>query len=414
MPKINTPFFIASRLSAEKSTPKNKVMVDIATLSVTVSIAVMIVAIAVIVGFKKEIAAKVVGFSSHIQIVNLDNNNSYETVPVSADQPFLAPLRELSGVVSVNEYAVKAGVMRHNDAIQGVVLKGVSSGFDWAFFKENLVTGSVPLIVDSVKTKEVLISSSLASLMQLQPGDKFEMMFIEEPPRRDRYTVSGIYETSLAEFDKIMVIADIRNIQRLNRWDTAFVTGFDIMIEDFDELEKVKEEVENIVFELQSPEQPLMVVDVKERNEAIFDWLSLQDLNVVIIIAIMIFVSGFNMIAMVLILLMEKTSLIGILKTLGMPDSQLQKLFLYRASYITIKGVVLGNIVGIGLCLLQHYTGLVKLSEAGYFLTEVPVYINWFYIVLLDVGAFAAILLLQALPTLIIARISADKNIKYS
>ena len=413
MKKVNTAYFIASRLASAHASARNKVMVRIAVTGVAVSIAVMIVALAVIFGFREQITSKVAGFNSELQIVNLDNNNSFETVPIRADQPFWEELAEIKGIAGYYRYGQKAGVLRGKEAIQGIVLKGVDSAFDWRFFHDNLIAGAVPDVGQKEKSKDVLLSLRLAKKMQLDTGDRFEIMFIQDRIRRDRFRVSGLYSTSLTEFDDIMVMTDLRNIQRLNNWGDSLISGIGVNLTDEKRMAQVKEAVEDVVFSTEDDgEQPLMVVDMKERNGAIFDWLQLQDVNIAVILTIMLTVASFNMICITLIILLEKSSLIGLLKTLGMRNKTLQQLFLYRISYILVRGLLWGNLIGLGVIGLQHHFGVVKLSEAEYLLSQVPVSLHWEHLVLLNVGSFGIIVLLQVVPTFIVSRISPHTTIK--
>lgn len=410
----NVEFFIARRLSYETLDGKNRVMIRTATLSIAISVAVMIIALSVIVGFKDAISSKVIGFNSHITINNLDNNHSYTTTPISSDQPFIDSLKSLPQIKSINKYAIKSGVIDNNGTMDGVVLKGVSSDYDMSFLKSNLVEGELFDANDSVKSKSIIISSLLAKELGLKVGSKSRMMFVEDPPRRDVFTVTGIYDTSLAEFDKIMVYTDIRNVVRLNGWNDNQITGYEIMINDISKISKVVEEVEDIIFaEENIHDEMLMTQDVTQTNKAIFDWLALQDINVVIISVIMLFVAGFNMISMMLILLLDKRAMIGILKTMGMGNHSLQKMFLFRASYITIRGIALGVVVGVALCYIQKYTGIVKLSQSAYFMSEVPVNINLVHVLLIVLGSIIATFVIQIIPTFIISKISPDKSVNY-
>ena len=392
MSRINLEYFLARRIAFTRGGRKNNVMVRIATLSVAVGMAVMIVSLAVIFGFKHEITAKLTGFGSHVQIVNLDGNTSYETVPISKNQPVVPLIEKLPACGEIHPYAIKAGILRGEEAMQGVVLKGVGPDYDWSFFRENLSEGSIPVLSDSVRNKDVLISHRLASMLKLRVGDPLEMLFIQNPPRRDRFRVKGIYDTQFDELDKVMVLTDIRNVQRLNGWDSTQITGFEITTTDFPRLR---------------------VINVRERYPMIFDWLDAHNVNAGVIITVMLIVALFNMIAALLIILLERTSMIGVLKALGMGNRSLQKMFVIRSSFIILKGMFWGNLFGVGLCLLQHCTGLVRLDQAGYFLTTVPIFIDWGWWALLNLITFAFIVSLLALPTMIISLILPEKSIRF-
>ena len=411
---MNASRFIARRLAADKGGRANTVMVKIATLSVAIGLSVMIFSLGVIFGFKREISEKLTGFLSHVQIRHFDHNTSYETVPISADQPFLDTLPWIPGFGHMNRYAIKAGVLKGEEAIQGVVLKGIGPDYDWTFFRKNLKAGELPVVSDSIRNKDVLISDRLARQMKLNVGDKFEMMFIQNPPRRDRFKVSGIYETDLQTVDNILVLGDIRNVQRLNGWTSDQITGFELATVDFDRLETLGNNVFDALDGMSDRnEGQLMVTNLRESNPVIFDWLDTHNLNAVIIITIMLLVAGFNIIAALLIILLEKTSMIGILKALGMPDSGIRRIFVLRSSRLVLKGMLWGNAVGLGFCYLQQYTGLLKLNSEGYFLSHVPVYIDWGSVGLLNLGIFAAAILFVFIPTSIVSRIRPEKSIRF-
>lgn len=410
----NTELFFARRLSAGKGGRANGVMTNIATLSVAIGLGVMILSLSIIFGFKREITHKMTGFLSHVQILHYDNSQSHETLPISSDQPFLDTVRRTPGFVHMNRYAVKAGILRGEDAMHGIMLKGVGTDFDWSFFKENLTAGSLPDVGSAARTKQVLISKTLASQMNLGVGSKFEVMFIQTPPRRDLFRVSGIYETSLAEIDNVMVMCDIRDVQRLNKWDSTQITGFEITSADFD---NVKQFSDDIFARLNAMSdrlpQQLMVTNIRESKPMVFDWLDTHDLNAAIIIVVMLLVAIFNMIASLLIIILEKTSMIGVLKALGMRNWTIQKIFIIRSSYIALKGMLWGNIAGLAVCYIQKYTGFIKLDAEGYFITQVPIYVDWTYVCLLNAGVFLMILAFMPLPTMVVSRILPEKSIKY-
>ena len=412
MGRIDTGYFLARRISS-RGVGRGSVMVRIATVSVIVSVAVMIVSLGVIFGFKDEISRKLIGFGAHLQIVNLDGNVSYETVPVSRDQPFLEDIRRVKDFSGIYPYAIKAGIMRGDDAMQGVVLKGVDGSYDWTFFRESLREGELPAIADSARTKDVLISQALADMMSVGVGDRMEMLFIQEPPRRDLFVVKGIYDTQFEQLDEVMVLTDIRNVQRLNGWDASQITGFEVTTSSFKNLDRFDDDVFQAIDDNPSAEDDLRVVTIRERYPMIFDWLATHDVNAAVIITVMLIVALFNMISALLIILLERTSMIGVLKALGMGNPALQRMFVIRSSFVILKGMFWGNVIGIGLCLLQHYTGLAKLDQGGYFLTTVPIYINWGWLALLNVITFAFLVALLVLPTMVISRIMPEKTIRY-
>ncbi|MBQ4278967.1 MAG: ABC transporter permease [Rikenellaceae bacterium] len=416
MSRFRTEYFLAGRLASSGGGRRNGVMTRIAMLSVALGMAVMIVALAVIAGFKGEITAKLVGFGAHVQVVHLDGNNSYETSPIRLDQPFLAGLPAIPDFKEVHPYAIKGGIIRTDEAMQGVVLKGVDAGYDWDFFREHLAEGDLPRIGDTVRHKDLLISASLARGLRLGTGDRVEMLFIREGamPRRDLFKVSGIYDTGFDELDRVAVMTDLRNVQRLNGWSPDEVSGFEITTTRFDRLDRFADDVFGLVVDSQADDgESLMTVSVRQRYPNIFDWLGAHDVNAAVVITVMLLVALFNMITALLIILLERTSMIGVLKTLGMTNRAIQRIFVIRSAYIIGRGLLWGNVTGIGLALLQRYTGLLRLDPASYFLAAVPIRIDWWQLVALNAATFALILALLTLPTLIVSRIRPGTSVRY-
>ncbi len=416
MAKIDTEFFLARRIAARGGKENRNVMVRIATLTVAIGLAVMIVSLAVISGFRHELSAKVSGFGAHVQVVHMDGNESFETTPIRRDSVLETALRAVPGFRSMDAYAVKGGIIKTEEAMQGIMLKGVGAEYDWSFFADHLVEGRLPVVGDSVRTKDILISRSLSQLMKIGTDDRIEMLFIQEdrPPRRDRFKVTGIYDSGFEELDKLVIPTDIRNVQRLNNWDSEEITGYEIISEDLDQVASFREEIYRTLVRMQSEEsEPLMAVDITQRYPNLFDWLKAHNVNAVVIITIMLLVALMNMVSALLIILLERTSMIGVLKALGMTNGALQKMFVIRSGFIIARGMLWGNVVGIGLCLLQKYTHLFKLDQSGYFLSEVPVRFDWTWLLGLNLGTFGLILALLTVPTLIVSYIKPDKTIRY-
>jgi lipoprotein-releasing system permease protein len=414
--QLKTEQFIANRLVDPKESKGSlsRPFVKIATIAVALSLAVMIIAVAVITGFKNEISEKTIGFGSHIQITNFDRNISFETTPINSNQDFIPELLNIKGVEHIQSFALKPGIIKTDTDIQGVVLKGVSTDFDWSFFKQNLKQGSTISISDSTTSNGVVISKTLSKLLRLNVGDKFDMFFVQEPPRFRRFTVEGIYDSQMAEFDRLFVISDIKHIQQLNGWDSNQVTGLELLISDFRKIQKLTLTVEDIVaFRFLSDGSRLKVQSIIDKYPQIFDWLGLQDLNVIILLILMIAVAGINMISGLLIIILERTHMIGVLKALGAENRFVQKIFLIQSGHIIAKGLLWGNIIGIGLCLIQHQFGIIKLDEANYYLSTVPINLNALHIVLVNIGTFAVTLAMLLIPSMVVSRISPDRTIKF-
>jgi len=311
-------------------------------------------------------------------------------------------------------FATKAGIIKTDENIQGVVLKGIGSDYDWSFFRTNVVEGEVVKVTDTARTDEVLISKKVTDMLGLKLGDSFSMFFVQDPPRMRKFTIKGIYETSLEEFDKTYLFCDIDHIRRLNGWREGQVTGFEIFINDFDELDNMTDVVRDAIgYKMAEEEEQLKVTNIRMRYPQIFDWLGFQDTNVIIILLLMILVAGFNMISGLLILILEKTNMIGVLKALGAENKVIRSVFLYQAAWLTAKGLLWGNIIGIGLALLQLKTGLISLDPASYYLSSVPINLDPLHILLLNAGTMAAIILMLLIPSQLIARITPVKAIRY-
>jgi lipoprotein-releasing system permease protein len=413
---MNLPFFIANRLikGRREGTSFSRPINVIAVIGIAMGLAVMILAVAILTGFKQQIREKVVGFGSHIQIMNFDSNISFETTPISDTQTFIPKIKQLPGVQHVEVFATKAGIIRTEDEIQGVVLKGIGSDFDWSYFRSNMVAGSVFTVSDTGRTDKVIISKKIADMLRLKTGDSFAMLFIQDPPRMRKFTISGIYETSLEEFDKMYVFCDIGHIKRLNGWREDQVSGFEIYINDFDKLDEMTSAVRDAIgYKIAEEDTKFKVTNIRIRFPQIFDWLNFQDVNVIIIILLMLIVAGFNMISGLLILILEKTNMIGVLKSLGSEDRTIRKVFLYQAAYLIGKGLFWGNLIGIGLAFLQLKTGVITLDPSSYYIKTVPVNLELYHILLLNAGTMAAIILMLLVPSQLISRITPVKAIKY-
>ncbi len=413
---MNLPYFIAERLikGRREGTSFSRPINVIAIFGIAMGLAVMILAISILTGFKQQIREKVVGFGADIQITNFDSNLSFETIPIKDAQEFIPKIRALPGITHIQVFATKAGIIKTNDEIQGVVLKGVGSDFDWSYFSSNIIDGTIFKVTDTSITNKVIISKKISDMLRLKTGDSFAMHFIQEPPRMRKFTVCGIYETSLEEFDKIYVFCDIGHIKRLNGWDNDQISGFEIFIKDFDNMDEMTMEVRDAIGYKVTEENPkFKVTNIRMRYPQIFDWLNFQDINVIIIIILMLLVAGFNMISGLLILILEKTNMIGVLKALGSEDNIIRKVFLYQAAYLIGKGLIWGNITGIGLAFLQLKTGLLTLDPTLYYIKNVPVNLDPIHIILLNAGTMAAIILMLLVPSQLISRITPVKAIRY-
>jgi lipoprotein-releasing system permease protein len=414
---LNTELFIVRRLIGNKKGRRSfsRSIVAIATFGIALGLAVMIVAVAILTGFKQEISNKVTGFGAHIQILNLDSNLSYETVPVPAELPALDQIRSLDGVKNVQSFAIKAGIIKTGEEIYGAVLKGVDGSYDWDFITAHLTDGEIFRVQDSVRTNQVVISRYTANLLHLKVGDQFTMYFIQEPPRARTFEIRGIYSTSLEEFDKLYIYADIKQVQRLNDWHEGQVSGHEVILKEMGDLEEITEKVRDLVaFDFLEDGSRLKVETIQQKYTQIFDWLNLQDMNVLVLILLMLIVAGFNMISGLLILILERTNMIGILKGLGTTNASIRKIFLYQSAYLTLVGLLWGNLIGITICLLQKHLGIVSLDPSSYYLDTIPINLKLAHILLLNLGTMAITFLFLLFPSMIISRISPDKSIRFN
>jgi lipoprotein-releasing system permease protein len=404
--------FISQRLlrsngeSRQLSTP----IVRIAVGGIALGLTVMILAVAIVTGFQEEIRGKVIGFGSHIQIIKYDSNKSLEATPIEKNQAFVREVKNIPGVESIQPIGRKPGIIKSGDAIEGVLFKGVDQNDPLKFFGEHLVLGRLPKLNGVEKSNEILVSSQLAAQLKLAPDSNLIMYFVQDPPKARKFKVSGIYNTGLGDndFDKIYVIGDLRVIQQLNNWDSTLVGGFEVTLSDYSQLKAINEQV------YQTIPNDLTSNDVEEVYPQIFGWLGLMDTNVYIIIILMLSVSVINMITSLLIMILERTRMIGILKALGAGNRAVSMIFLRQAAGLTFRGMLLGNVIGVGLCLLQHYTGLVSLNQETYYLSSVPINLEWWHLIVLNLGTFAVCMLCMLLPVLVISRFSPAKTIRFA
>ncbi len=413
---MNTELYIARKIFSNKEGDRiSRPIVNIAIIGIALGLIVMILTITIVAGFKSEIRQKVVGFGSHIQITNYDTNLSFETKPVSKNQDFYPSIEKKDGIKHIQVFATIPGVIKTNNEIQGIILKGIDKDFDWSFFNKNIVEGSSFAVSDTGKTNKTIISKTLANMLNLKTGDTYYSYFIQEPPRVRKFVVEGIYETGLLEFDKIFVFADIAHVQKLNNWTGDMISGFEVLIDNYDELD----EMEHLVFneagtKFDNNGNKLKVQSIKRRYPHFFAWIKLFDTNVWVILILMTVVAGFNMVSGLLIIILERTRMIGILKSLGAENFSIRKIFLYNAAFLTGKGMIWGNIAGIGLCLIQYYTGFIKLDASSYYVDRVPIEINLLSLLLLNLGTLIATIAMIVIPSIVISRISPVKAIRFN
>lgn len=413
---MNLELFIARRIhfSKEGNRQVTPPAVRIAIVGVALGLAVMILSVAIVIGFKKEVRNKVIGFGSHIQITNFDNNSSYETTPIAVSDSLLQALREFPGIKHIEGYATKMGILKTDSDFQGVVLKGIDTDYDWSFFRNNLKEGEL-LTIDPKKTStDVIISRYLSDLLGLKLGDSILTYFVQEDVRARKFNIVGIYETGFMDYDKLFVLVDIKQIRRLNGWEKDEVSGLELLVDDYDKLDQIAEDLYfNLVEKQDRHGNTYFTRSIKEMNPMIFNWLDVLDVNVVVILILIFAVAGFTMISGLLIIILERTNMIGILKALGENNVSIRKIFLYISFFLIGKGMLWGNVVGIAICLIQSHFRIIKLDPSIYYLDAVPIDLSIVSLILLNIGTLCASMLMMLGPSYLITKIDPAKSIRF-
>ena len=410
---MNYELFIAKRLTAAKQDKSSisSPIIKIAIVAIALGIIIMMIAIATSIGLQEKIREKITGFNGHIQITNFDNNNSeISLVPISTKQDFYPNFNNVEGVKKVQVYATKAGIIRTENDFEGIIAKGVGEDYDWSFFEEYLVAGEIPTYTTK-RSNQILLSQFVSDRMQFKIGDEFNTIFLKEdtnrPPSIRVFKLAGIYNSGFQDFDENIMIIDIKQVQKLNNWEENQVGGFEVFLDDFNKIEVKGNEIYTEI----PPE--LNAQTISNKFPGLFEWIKLFDTNTLIIIVIMLIVSAINMITALLVLILERTQMIGVLKALGSDNWSIRKLFLYNASYIIFRGLFWGNLIGISILLLQYYFGVITLNPETYYVKEAPVSINVWHILLLNFGTLLLCVLMLIIPSWIITKISPVKAIKF-
>ncbi|KIO77921.1 ABC transporter permease [Pedobacter lusitanus] len=405
---MNTEYFIARRVAIKSERTFSKLIVRIAIAGVMLSLAVMMLSVAIIKGFKTEIQEKVRGFVGDVRIFKLDLNNSFELAPFVPNSKTLSDLKNNKDIAYFQPYATKPAIISANDEVEGINFKGIDRNFNWDYISKHLVSGRIINFADSAKaTREILISSFTANRLKLKTGDNFIMYFVQNPPRKRPFKIVGIYNVGVEEIDKSFVLGDINIIRRLNNWQADEIGGIEIKLKDFARLGPASDKIYSTM------EINLKSESVREYFPNIFTWLSLLDVNTRVLLILMMIVGVINMITALLIMILERTNMIGMLKAFGMTDYSIIKIFLYNALYLVGIGLVLGNILGLGLGLIQQYTHFFKLNQSSYYLSYVPVEIHLTDVILLNVATVVICFTVLVLPSLLVSRISPLKAIRF-
>jgi len=413
---MNAELFIARRLHFDESDGRrmSRPAVRVATAGIAVGLAVMLIAVAVVVGFKREVSGQIVGFGSHIQVAAYQTGSDYEATPIAPSDSLLQTLATIPHVERVQRVATKPGIVKTDDDFEGIVLKGVDGSFDWQFFDNHLVAGALPVVGDSAATNDALISRHTANLLRLSVGDRFTAYFVGEPVRARRFTVCGIYETAFADFDRLYVLTDLRHVQRLNGWNSAQIGQLELLIDDFGAIDEVEREVFFATATAALHDQTLLQTrSIKKIVPRMFEWLDMLDVNAWVILALMLAVAGFNMISGLLIIILERTSTIGLLKAMGARNRAIRKIFVCQAAFLIGKGMFWGNVVGCAIVLIEQLTHAIPLDPAMYYVNYVPVALSVEHWLLINIGTFALTLLMLIAPSHIIAYIQPSQAIKF-
>ncbi len=410
---MNLEYFIAKRLltSKDHKSSISAPIIKIAIAAIAIGMIMMIISIATGIGLQQKIREKMAAFNGHIIISNYDDNQSQVSVnPISIHQDFYPKFNNVEGISHIQAVASKAGIIRTETSFEGIIFKGVGKDYQWNNIKEYIVAGRLPNLLGNLN-EEVLISEFLAKRLDLKLNDRFNTFFMKEnssqKPNLRVFKIVGIFNSGFQEFDATYVIGDIRHLQRINKWSPTQVGAFEVFVSDFNTIQSKGTEV------YQQTSSTLNTQTIVEKYVYIFEWLKLFDFNIIVILIIMISVATINMVVALLVLILERTQMIGILKALGANNWAVRKIFLYNAFYLIIRGLFWGNLIGIGLVLIQDYFGIITLNPDNYYVNQAPVYLNWGYILLLNLGTMAVCLLVLLIPSYIITKISPVKAIRF-
>lgn len=402
---VNYTKFLAKKIRFTKSKSFSSTVSKVGVASISIGIIVMIVSFATLFGFKNAIKTKLFSLSSHVQVCKITLNQSYEETPIDFNSDFYKNYREIPEIRHVQKIINKPGILKSDKEIAGIVLKGIAEDFDWATFKANMVEGDTLNLAKGVN--EIIISRTLANLVNAKVNQEILIYFMQNPPRARKLKVVGIYETGLQEYDKNMVLVNYRLLQKMNGWEANQVGHYEVFLKDFDKLAETLPKIN------QKLPPNLKLVSVIELFPQIFDWFSLLDRNILIVLILIFIVASFNIVSVLFVMLLERTSMIGLLKTLGCEDKKIRQIFLYNAAWIIIRGIVLGNIFGFAICLIQYYFRVIPLDAESYYMSFVPIYFDWNSIILLNILTFVIVFSVVFLPTVVILRMKPVVAMKF-
>ena len=390
--------FISRKIVKNKENRFSKPIVTISVCSVALGVCVLILVFAITTGFRKEIRDKIIGFGSHVEISYNDNNESYKKTPIDKEPAYLSAITALNNVKHIQVYAMKAGIVKVRNEIDGIVLKGVGVGYDLEFFQKNLKKGRLLNLNDSLTSNEVLISQTIANRLHLDIGSKMQLYFVQDPPRQRVLKVVGIYQTDMANYDKSIAFCDIKHIQKLNDWTDSQIDGFEITLKDFNQLEVSTHAINAII------PYDLIAQSVVSRNKDIFNWIGLFDQNILVILILIIIVICISLMSTQLTMILEQIPTIGILKTIGCNNVSIRNVFLNITGNILLKGMLIGNGVGLLLCYIQYTYHLIALDPLNYYMSNVPISVEWQHLLLVNGVVFSISLFVLLFPAYFVAR----------
>ncbi len=410
MMRTSFSLFLARRMIRPDASRFSGPIVRISILSLMLGLAVMIVSVLVLMGFKREIQDKMVGFNGHLHITRYVSGNSIDLPPMISDSVNKDAIKALPQVRHLQSFVSKAAVVKTDEEVKGAMVKGVGADFDSLFFSQYLVEGHMPDFAQAKQTNEVLISKEMARRLKFRLGDKLRLYFVDASGgnlRARALRIGGIYNTGVQEFDERLVLADIRHLQKLNGWQSNQVSGVEVFLKDMEQVEVAEAKIDVLI------PYNLETIAIHHQFPQIFDWLALQDMNIIVILILVIVIASISMISSLLVLILEQTRMIGILKALGAPHSLILKSFLWQSAYIIAVGMFLGNLLGLGLGFLQSHFGWIRLDESTYYMTQAPIAFDWAKFLWLNVGSFVLVLLFVSVPAMMVSRISPVKAIRF-
>ncbi|MEQ9186576.1 MAG: FtsX-like permease family protein [Cryomorphaceae bacterium] len=405
-------WFIARKMIGGRTSGQSRgssAIVKIAVAGIAIGMAVMLLSVSIVRGFQEEVRQKVIGFGAHLQVSYYNPQNTLGIRPMNAEQAFVPAIQAEPAVKNIQSYAYKSGIITANGEIQGVMSKGIGRDFDWDFFDQNMVEGRSFRLPKDDESDSIVISTSIVNKLNLSLGDKVTVSYFQdENERKRRFVIGGIYETGMEQFDGSVLLCDIRHIQKLNGWEDDQVAGFEVVLHSFEDLDYLDQIIANhITYEFNT-------LKITDQFMEIFGWLELQDINVIIILSLMVLVSGINMISALLVIILERTNMIGLLKSMGAHNASIGRIFLLNATYLILIGLLIGNVLGLGIGWLQQEFELIKLDQANYYVDHVPVLFQANTILLINLGSMLACLFMLILPSMIVSRIDPVKTIKFN